>query len=152
MRIAALLGSLALLGCGPMGHTPGIRLGGNEVPTPESFSFLQDDHPEIQLAAQGTLLPRVVNLWAVGDDEGIYVAGRRESGWVKRLGERPDEVRVRVGDDAYALHSMLLADVAARQRAFDGFVAKYGAEAVNASVGHTAAAEDFEMIFKLTPR
>jgi len=152
MRVFALLWIIALLGCGPMGHTPGIRLGGNEVPAPESFAFLQDGHEEIQLAAQGALLPRVVNLWAVGDEEAIYVAGRRGSGWVKRLGERPDEARMRVGDDAYALRSALLTDAAGRQRAFELFVEKYSIERVSRSVGKPATAGDFEMIFKLTPR
>ena len=151
MRTLTPIFTLLLLSCGPCGQTPGIRLGGTERPTPASFEFL-DDHPELQLEAQGQLLPRVVNLWGVAFDGAIYVAGTPDRGWVQRVEQRPEEVRVRIGGDTYALRASTVLDRAVQQKVFIRFQEKYGVEAVDASVGGNASVDDFEVIFRLAPR
>ena len=84
-----LLFVIALVGCGPIEQTPGLRLGGTESEIPTSFDFVSE-HPLIQLEARGAVLPRVVNLWGVGLGDAMYVWTSPDTGWGQRVAKRPD--------------------------------------------------------------
>ena len=152
IRTAAL--SLALcvlgLGCGPMGETPGLRLGGSPASVPENFLFVRDAEV-IQLAVPGAILPRVVNIWGVGFANSMYVWGDPGSGWVERVHARPDQVRVRVGVDVYALSATEVTDPAERARVADAYNDKY-AEQLREMYGRATTVNDFELFFRLSPR
>lgn len=146
-----IFSSLYLIACGPIEQLPGLRLGGNAAQTPENFDFV-DDYPLIQLEAWGTILPRVVNIWGVGEGQTLYVWGAEDSGWVKRTAEHPD-IRVRIGDDHYALRAERLrdADLEERARVLAKYQTKYGSE-LTEIFGRPATPDDFAMVYRLTPR
>ncbi len=148
--IAVLVVVLVTLGCTPIGETPGLRLGGAGAAAPESFAFVQENEV-IQLEARVSLLPRVVIIWGVGFDDALYVWGDPESGWVRRVAERPDDVRVRVGDNVYELSATKVNDASEKKRAVAAYQAKY-AEALDEIFGRPATVDDFELIYRLTPR
>ena len=141
--------AIALVGCGPMDETPGLRLGGTETDPPASFEFLSE-HDVIQLAAEGAVLPRVVNIWGVGLGDSIFVWTSPETGWGQRIEKRPD-VRVRVGDSAYPMRAARVEDDAARERVYGAFMAKYGEE-LKEMYGRAPTIEDFELFYRLSPR
>jgi hypothetical protein len=144
-----LLIAIALVGCGPMDETPGLRLGGAETEPPASFEFVSE-HAVIQLAAQGAVLPRVVNIWGVGLGDSIFVWTGPETGWGQRVEKRPD-VRVRVGESAYPLRAARVDDAAERERVYDAFMAKYGEE-LKEMYGRAPTIGDFELFYRLSPR
>jgi hypothetical protein len=150
MRFASASALLILVGCAPMGQTPGLRLGGTEAPAPTSFEFVKD-HEEIQLEARGAVFPRVVNIWGVGTSKALYVWGDPDSGWVRRVAERPDEVRVRIGDQTFELQAGKVTDNAEKLRVVAGYQAKYG-EDLDAIFGRPSTADDFELLYRLSPR
>ena len=84
----------------PIGPKPGTMIGGTEMPAPATWPDTSDVH-EIRLAVPGTL-PRVVVIWLVEHNSEIYVAGSRDSGWVKMLGAG-GPVKMRLGDNTYPL-------------------------------------------------
>ena len=133
-----------------MGETPGLRLGGSGATAPASFGFVQESEV-IQLEAWGLLLPRVVNIWGIGFDDALYVWGDLESGWVRRVAERPDEVRVRVGDNVYELRATRVNDASEKKRVVAAYQAKY-AESLDEIFGRPTTVDDFELIYRLTPR
>ena len=145
-----MISLLIVFGCGPIEITPGFRLGGSAAAAPESFAFVHE-HEVIQLEAQGSLLPHVVNIWGVGLDDALYVWGDAESGWVRRVAERPDEVRVRISDNAYELSATKVTDASDRQRVVASYQAKYG-ESLDEVFGRPVTVDDFELIYRLTPR
>ena len=155
MRATAIVASLFILalvgpGCAPFGETPGLRLGGSAAAAPENFAFVQQSEV-IQLEAQGSLLPRVVNIWGVGLDDALYVWGDPGSGWVLRVAERPNEVRVRVGDSVYELSAATVSAAGEKTRVVAAYQAKY-AEALDEIFGRPATVDDFELIYRLTAR
>ena len=133
-----------------MGETPGLRLGGSGAAAPESFAFVQETEV-IQLEARGSLLPRVVNIWGVGFGDALYVWGDPDSGWVRRVAERPDNVRVRVGDGVYELSATKVNDASDKKRVVAAYQAKYS-DSLNEIFGRPATVDDFELIYRLTPR
>jgi hypothetical protein len=146
-RMTLLL--VVLAGCGPMGETPGLRLGGQDAAAPESFAVVSE-HPIIQLEARGAFLPRVVNIWGVGLDAFLYVWTGPETGWGQRVAERPD-VRVRIGDATYELHATRVQDAAEQERVFRAYIAKYGKE-IEELFGRPGTLEDFDLLYRLAPR
>ena len=149
MKSAATFLLFVVLGCGPMGETPGIRLGGSGVGAPDGFALVQ--HSEIiQLEAQGLLLPRVVNIWGVGFDDAMYVWSDPGTGWSGRVEERPDEVRVRVGDNVYELSASKVSDADVKQRVAEAFQAKY-AKQIDELWGEPVTVDDFDVLYRLTP-
>jgi hypothetical protein len=150
MRIAAILLTLTIFGCAPMGERPGMRLGGSRVATPDSFAFVQESEV-IQLEAWGLLFPRVVNIWGVGFDEAMYVWSDPGSGWSQRVNRRPDEVRVRVGDNVYAVRATQVSDANETARVAAAYQAKYAEQMVEL-YGEVSPVEDFELLYRLTPR
>ena len=150
MRATALIPLLLLLGCAPIGRTPGLRLGGTEAPAPTSFEFMED-HEEIQLEARGAVFPRVVNIWGIGTRDTLYVWGDPWAGWVTRVAERPDEVRVRVGDEVFELRAETVTDDAEKRRVVAAYQAKYG-EDLRIMYGRPTTVDDFELFYRLTPR
>jgi hypothetical protein len=150
MRSALVLLAIFVLACRPMGETPGLRLGGSDAGSPASFAFARD-HEEIQLEAWGSVFPRVVNIWCVGFDDALYVWGDPGSGWVKRVAERPDDVRVRIGDSVYELSAAEVDAAAEKKRVVAAYKEKY-AEALDEIFGRSATVDDFELLYRLTPR
>lgn len=136
--------------CVPMGETPGIRLGGSDAGVPASFAFVQDSEL-IQLEAKGALFPRVVNIWAVGFDDALYVWSDPGTGWSQRVDQRPDEVRVRVGDNVYQVSATRVHDSSVKKRVAQAFQTKY-ADDINELYGQPVTADDFEVLYRLTPR
>ena len=150
MRTSVTTLAILLLGCAPMGETPGFRLGGSSAASPGDFSFVRD-HEIIQLEARGAVLPRVVNIWGVSMDGALYVWGDPGSGWVERVADRPDAVRVRVGEDVYALRAAVVEDRGELERVVAAYQAKYGAD-LDAIFGRPATVDDFQRVYRLTPR
>lgn len=150
MRLTATLVALFVLGCTPMGETPGIRLGGTSASTPADFAFVQETEL-IQLEAQGLILPRVVNIWGIGIGEVMYVWSDPGTGWSKRVEERPDQVRVRVGDNVYEVSASKVDDLSVKTLVAATYQAKY-AEQIDELYGQPVTAEDFEVLYRLTPR
>ena len=141
---------LVALGCAPIGETPGIRLGGSGAPAPDSFAFVRDSEV-IQLEAQGRLLPRVVNIWGVGFDEAMYVWSDLGTGWSRRVEERPNDVRVRVGSRVYEVRASKVSDAGERKRVGEAFQMKY-AEPILELYGRPMTVDNFEVLYRLTPR
>ena len=149
MRLVNLLFWL-LLACAPRDEIPGLRLGGSLAAVPPDFSF-SAEHPEILLEARGAVLPRVVTIWCVAAGEKLYVWGDRDSGWTRRVAQRPDRVRVRIGDAAYELRAEEVTDEAERAWVVAAYAAKYGEELVEI-YGRPATVEDFDLVYRLTRR
>lgn len=123
--VVAILFALCvpLMGCEPVGMIPGLRLGGAEVPTPDSWTNVEVPE-EVLLRTEGAMLPRVHRIWAVKFEEDIFVSGGPEGGWVDRSLADPN-VKLRMGDDVYALRADRIDDPAAQRRAMDTMIAKY---------------------------
>ena len=141
---------LVCVACGPMDDYPGLRLGGTPSELPGNFAFVQD-HEVIQLEAWGSLVPRVVNIWGVGSADALYVWGDPDSGWVTRVAERPDAVRVRVGDQSYEVKALTVTDAEEKAQAVAGYQAKYGPDLLG-MYGRATTVDDFKLFYRLTPR
>ena len=127
-----------------------LRLGGNTTAAPANFAFVSETEV-IQLEARGMLFPRVVNIWGVSIGDALYVWGDPGSGWVQRVAERPNKVRVRVADKVYELRAATVTDAAEKGRVVAAYQAKY-AEALKEIYGRPSTADDFELLYRLTPR
>ncbi|HIL80955.1 MAG TPA: DUF2255 family protein [Myxococcales bacterium] len=138
------------LACGPVDEYPGLSLGGTVSERPESFLFLQD-HEVIQLEAWGVVFPRVVNIWGVGAPDALYVWGDPDSGWATRVAERPESVRVRLGDKSYEVRASPVTDPAEKARVVASYQAKYGSS-LKAMYGRPTTVDDFDLLYRLTPR
>jgi hypothetical protein len=150
MRLSAILLILAVMGCAPMGETPGIRLGGSAATPPDSFTFIRETEV-IQLEARGAILPRVVNIWAVGFDEAIYVWSDPGTGWSQRVEKRPNDVRVRIGSDVYRVRATRVTEASETERVAHAYQEKYS-EGMIEIYGEVSPIEDFELLFRLSPR
>jgi len=113
----------ALAGCGPVSFVPGVRLGGTEVATPDSWDAVEVPE-EVRLRADGGWLPRVVNIWAVKANDSLYVSGSKGSGWVERLLATP-EMQLRIGDSVYALRATPIEAGEERVSVIRAYLAKY---------------------------
>jgi hypothetical protein len=150
MKIFAILLIVFAFGCAPRDESPGTRLGGSDAASPTDFAFVQDTEV-IQLEAQGMLIPRVVNIWAVGFDNAMYVWSDPGSGWSQRVHKRPDEVRVRIGDRVYKVSATEVSDASEMERVGAAFQTKY-ADEINELYGRPMTTEDFELLFRLVAR
>ena len=150
MKLSAVLLVFIALGCAPKGETPGVRLGGSFALAPNGFAFVQDVEV-IQLEARGLMIPRVVNIWGVGMDNALYVWSDPGSGWSQRVAERPNAVRVRVGNDTYKVSATKVVDAAETKRVGEAFQAKY-AESIQELYGRPMTEDDFELLYRLTSR
>ena len=150
MKTAALIALLVIVGCRPMGETPGFRLGGADANPPASFAFVAD-HELIQLAVRGAVLPRVVNIWGTGVDDALYVWADPGTGWSNRVAKRPHDVRVRIGDKVYRVSALQVSDPGELSRVAAAYEAKYG-EDILEIYGRAMTVEDFELVFRLTAR
>lgn len=97
------------------------------------------------------LFPRVVNIWVVSFDEAMYVWSDPGSGWSQRVAERPDDVRVRVGNSVYAVSATEVSDASERERVGAAFQSKY-AESIDELYGRPMTVDDFELLYRLVPR
>ena len=150
MRTAIITALLIFVGCGPVAQTPGLRLGGTPALAPANFEFVKD-YEEIQLEARGSVFPRVVNIWGIGTSDALYVWGDPDSGWVTRVAQRPDAVRVRIGDQVFKLQAVTVTDSAEKQGVVSAYQAKYS-EDLQEMYGRPTTVDDFELFYRLTPR
>ena len=121
----ALLASVALLACGPLGPLPGGELDGepsSSAPVDWSFSHA---HETIQLEVRPDD-PYSVNVWCVATHGKLYVgAGRGESSfWARALLEEP-EARLRIGTTLYDIIATRVTDTAEIEAFLDGLAKKY---------------------------
>ncbi len=131
----------AFLGWFLTGKVHGIRaLGGNDARTVfvHHLSCLEC-HPWGYLTAFDLAAGAKPNVW-----------GDPDSGWTNRVAERPGEVRVRIGDSAYELQAEEVTDRPERERVARAYSAKYG-EDLDAIFERPATADDFELVYRLTP-
>lgn len=97
-----VLGVVAML-AGPIGPLPGVRIGGTETPPPADWSAI-DLPDEVRLRTTGGLVPRVVIIWIIEDNNALYVLGANDSGWVQATLKDP-AVELRIADKTYALNA-----------------------------------------------
>ena len=146
----AIVALLFFTACMPRGDTPGLRIGGTAAAVPADFSF-SSEHEEILLAARGAVLPRVVTIWCVAQGERLYVWGDPGSGWTRRVANRPEDVRVRIGDSVFELRAAEVTEPAELQWVVSAYAEKYG-EDLEEVFGRPATVEDFELVYRLTAR
>jgi hypothetical protein len=123
LKIIIAVALLALVGVAlvaPVGPLPGVFIGGELTAPPASWPDTSGVH-EIRLRVPGTL-PRVVTIWVIDHDGELHVVGRRDSGWVKMIGQGAP-VEMRLGDRTYLLNATPLTE--GRQAVLEAYVAKY---------------------------
>ena len=101
-----------------------MRLGGSTAAAPDGFAFVQETEV-IQLEVRGMLFPRVMNVWTVGFDDAMYVWSLLGSRWSQRIDKRPDQVRVRVGENVYEVRATMVQDADEKERVAQAYQAKY---------------------------
>jgi len=104
----------------PIGPLPGFFIGGEQTAPPASWPDTSGVH-EIRLKVPGTL-PRVVTIWVIDHEGELHVVGRRDSGWVKMIGQGTP-VELRLGDRTYSLNATPLTE--GWQAVLEAYVAKY---------------------------
>jgi len=129
--LAVVLGLLATLGCGYV-PLPGGELDGTPRPVPEDWSFLADTSI-VQIETRPSD-PYSVNIWAVGMGPVVYLhAGDNRTAWVEHLEVDP-RLRMRVGDDLYAMRAVRVDSQAEFDRFADAYEAKYWGRPGNENV------------------
>ena len=119
--IAVALSALVVVALvAPIGPVPGFFIGGEQAAPPASWPDTSGVH-EIRLKVPGTL-PRVVTIWVIDHEGELHVVGRRDSGWVKMIGQGT-RVEMRLGDRAYSLNATPLTE--GWQAVLEAYVAKY---------------------------
>ena len=134
----------------PFGPVPGIRIGGEAADHPAQWADIELPH-NVLFKAQGTVLPRVVTIWAIEDNNDIYVFGAKASGWVKSAMASPD-VDLRIGDNTYAMRAEALAapDPAIYQKYIDRYKDDY--PEIIEGMPSMEEAREMGVIFRLTRR
>ena len=126
MKILKIVAAVALLALvvvavvAPIGPLPGVFIGGEHTAPPASWPDTSGVH-EIRLKVPGTL-PRVVTIWVIDHEGELHVVGRRDSGWVKMIGQGTP-VEMRLGDRTYSLNATPLTE--GWQAVLEAYVAKY---------------------------
>ncbi len=126
MKILKIIIAVALLALvvvalvAPIGPLPGVFIGGEHTAPPASWPDTSGLH-EIRLKVPGTL-PRVVTIWVIDHEGELHVVGRRDSGWVKMIGQGTP-VEIRLGDRTYSLNATPLTE--GWQAVLEAYVAKY---------------------------
>ena len=116
----ALLALVVVALVAPIGPLPGVFIGGEHTAPPASWPDTSGVH-EIRLKVPGTL-PRVVTIWVIDHEGELHVVGRRDSGWVKMIGQGTP-VEMRLGDRTYSLNATPLTE--GWQAVLEAYVAKY---------------------------
>lgn len=98
--VVVLVVALAFLA--PIGPLPGLWIGGEETPVPDSWGDTSQLH-EIKLKVPGSI-PRVVTIWVIQYENEFYVVGNSASGWVKLLGDGAP-VSLRIEDKTFSLNA-----------------------------------------------
>jgi hypothetical protein len=143
LLLALLLTALGAACEGPFLLLHGGALGGQTVPTPESWSFT-DEVDTVQLETRPAE-PYSVNIWVVALDGNLYVhAGASRSTWVEHL-EADPHVRIRVSDSIYELAAARVESQQEFDRFSDAYERKYGSRPRNGSVVEA-------YLFRLGPR
>ena len=138
-----------LSGCGPIAQMPGVRLGGTEVASPSSWNEVEIPD-EVQLRTV-SLLPRVVNLWAVKAADVLWVSGEEDSGWVRNIASA-SEVHLRVRDDVFVLRATRIADLATKTRVGEAYLQKYRGVIAGGGVEWGPDFLKDYILFRLDPR
>ena len=73
------------------------------------------------------------------------------TGWSRRVEKRPNDVRVRVGNKVYEVSASKVSDAGERKRVAEAFQTKY-AEPILELYGRPMTVDDFEVLYRLTPR
>ena len=126
MKILKIIAAVALLAlvvvalAAPIGPLPGVFIGGEHTAPPASWPDTSGVH-EIRLKVPG-MLPRVVTIWVIDHEGELHVVGRRDSGWVKMIGQGTP-VEMRLGDRTYSLNATPLTE--GWQAILEAYVAKY---------------------------
>ena len=139
---------VAVAGCGPIGPTPGLAIGGEEQAPPADFAFVQDHDLILIRTFFGGWLPQVHNIWGVGVEDGIYAVAVPGARWRARLNEDPN-VLVRVGDNTYELAAARVTDPEVIQRVFDAYQEKYGPQ-LEEILGRPGTIEDMSDLIGFT--
>lgn len=127
----ALLLGLAGLGCRYV-PLPGGELEGTPRPAPEDWSFLAETSI-VQIETRPSD-PYSVNLWAVEMGPVVYLhAGATRAAWVEHL-EADPRLRMRVGEDLYALRAAPVGSQEEFDRFAGAYEAKYGVRPRNENV------------------
>jgi hypothetical protein len=147
MRLLAALLALSipfLVACeGPTAVFPGGALTGPVEPAPASFAFARDAGT-VQLETRPED-PYSVNVWAVAVGDHLYIAaGDSENAWASYIRSDP-RVRVKMGEDVYALRATPTAD----QPELDAFLA---AAVTKYDFDPDPEQQDKAMLFRLEPR
>jgi hypothetical protein len=135
---------------GPIGPVAGIRIGGETTPVPASWSSVQLPD-EVLLKTSGSVLPWVVTIWIVGDENALYVFGAAGSSWVKNALADP-LVELRIHDRTYALKATPLdpPDPAIYQKYIDRYATDY--PDIVAGMPKADEVEGVGSVFRLSPR
>ncbi len=119
--------SSLLFGCfGPSDRRPGMHLSGSETAFPADWSFA-DAHQEIAVEVSGLFgLPHSVTIWCASLDGALYVGARdpESKRWPARV-DRDPNVRLRIGEDLYAVRLAPLAEEATLERLRAAYARKY---------------------------
>lgn len=94
-----------------LGRTPGLIIGGELTPAPDSFTYLNDSVQGPLLMKQAGFPPFVNYLSWVGTPDGIITATRPDNGyWARRVRERGGDGWLRVGDETFELEAIEILD------------------------------------------
>ncbi len=140
--LCVILTTLFALACDPIVMIPGGALSGTERPVPDSWAFT-DDVDTVQLETRPSD-PYSVNIWCVAIESALYVGGARESAWTQHVVADPN-VRLRVGEDLYALRATEATSDAEAEAFMKAAFAKYETE-----IDPELRAE--AILFRLEPR
>ena len=141
---------LLATGCGPIGPTPGLAIGGEEQPAPSDFAFVQDHELLLVRTFFGGWLPQVHYIWGVGVDDGVYAIAVPGASWRARINDDPN-VLLRVGDSHYSLTAARVDDATDKQRVFDAYIAKYGSQ-LEEILGRPGTIEDMSDLIRFSAR
>ncbi len=97
------------------------------------------------------MLPRVVTIWVIEDDNDLFVFGAKDSGWVKSTLAAPD-VNLRIADTSYALRAEPVETLAAER--YEKYIQRYQANYpdIIATMPALEDATDVGVIFQLSRR
>ncbi len=90
-----------------LGRTPGLIIGGELTPAPDSFTGLNDSVQGPMMMKQAGFPPFVHYLSWVGTEDGVISATRPDGGlWAQRVRDRGGDGWLRIGDATYAMEAI----------------------------------------------
>ena len=140
----ASIAMLVVAACEPTFVFAGGELGGTERTMPSDWGFTED-FGTVQIETRPAD-PYSVNVWGVGVDRNFYVAASdaSEATWAQAIKAEP-RVRLRVGNDIYALLAERTDDPQELAGVIDAYIDKYGGERDRSFIRHA-------WVFRLGPR